>query len=305
MAIEAIDGRALMSAASVRNNVDLYVTAAERFNSDAEKLARLEARETQISIPESIYNVPIVRDTDELVRRAEIWLSAQGRLDAIEAGLGGRYTVLPLPNRRISHSQVFDAWTQASRSGDSEVMTWKRSSTFALRHPERQSAETPLGLGASRSLSEHVDFLAQWPADVLSGFDEETYEDIGNYKLAGTVYYDPVIDHAVRFVAIELAEDEPRLRSGSEELAALRGLQAQHPRLRSASLFEVGVLNQRFTTSFNYPNGFNDTFARAVELEKLVGECEDLPAAFIGEDGTARIGGIANIIEAPVRRAVA
>ncbi|HEX5744073.1 MAG TPA: hypothetical protein VFX84_01325 [Candidatus Saccharimonadales bacterium] len=213
---------------------------------------------------------------------------------------------MPLPNAPVSPKQILATWTRAGATERDEVMTWTRGSTLALRNPQFNSEETPLGSGASRSDSEHVKFLADWPADTLSGFDESVHE--AAYDPAGLPVpgFDPELDGAVRFVAVELAGEGPRLGSGTEEWAALRGLQSQHPRLRSASLFEVGVLNMKYTGGhpFNYPNGFNDTFARIVELEEQVGEFEDLPAAFIAEDGIARIGGIPNGTVAPLRRAV-
>lgn len=307
MAIEQIDGRSLIPAMSVHKNAGLYVAAAEALNEDLERLVRLQNQLTGAPIPDSADNVPVIRDSHELERRAQIWLSGEDRLDAIEAGLDGSYTVLPLPNRLLLREQIFDAWA-GLRNARNGVLSWDpgHGTRFVSEHPGLQSPDAPLSASTRRSPQEHLDFLSQWSTYVLCGFDQAVYDDEDNYLLAGTPHFDSRRDRAVRFVAIETAGEEPRLSSGSEELAALRGLQAEYPRVRSASLYEVGVLNQRYSTGipFNYPNGFNDTFARAVELGELVGEFDDVPAAFIGEDGSAHIGGIANAEVAPVRRAV-
>ena len=108
-------------------------------------------------------------------------------------------------------------------------------------------------------------FLKQWPADQLSGYDQRQSED------------------PVRFVAIETGYEADRQGDRDEQLRALKGVQARHPNVRSATIFEGGVLANRYSDETR-PD-WHDTYVRAIEVKPDSGGL--FPHAYVSVDGGA------------------
>ena len=108
-------------------------------------------------------------------------------------------------------------------------------------------------------------FLKQWPADQLSGYDQRQSED------------------PVRFVAIETGYEADRQGDRDEQLRALKGVQARHPNVRSATIFEGGVLANRYSDETR-PD-WHDTYVRAIEVKP--DSDGDFPGAYVRDGGEA------------------
>lgn len=113
-----------------------------------------------------------------------------------------------------------------------------------------------------------IAFLQQWPAGKLSGYNASSTDD-----------------SSVRFVAIETGYDSDRSGPREKQLAELRGVQADYPEVETASIFEGGVLANRYS---NNPNPrWPDAYVRAIEVP------EDgdgrIPNAGVNSDGKAYV----------------
>ena len=110
-------------------------------------------------------------------------------------------------------------------------------------------------------------FLKQWSADQLSGYDPSKAQE------------------PVRFVAIETGYEKLREGTGQDQLEVLERVQSRYPAVRSAAIFEGGVLANRYADEAN-PNWLH-ALVRAIELKPdSVGR---FPYADVS-DGRANVG---------------
>ncbi len=120
------------------------------------------------------------------------------------------------------------------------------------------------------SWSGRMEFLKNWPADLLSGIGPET--DEASFQIMPTAY------------------DKAREGTVGHQSGNLRVLQTDYSRLRVASIFDGAILALRY---MNQPRDWKDSYVRAINLKPVaVGSAGSVPDAYVDGDGYARVGSL-------------
>lgn len=193
-----------------------------------------------------------VTPAGEYRERAEDWLTesrivAAAQLPATDSR---PRLIIPRLNRPITTEEVVNSWKSAANG---KLWSWK----------------------------ERMQFLNNWSADQLSGYDlEQADED--------------------RLAVVPTAYDSDRTGTVAQQKAKLEVLQTQYPELDVATIFDGAVLARRY---MDQRRNWQDSYVRGIALAPAkLGGCDCVPGAdvygyddasvndsVVGYDGAARL----------------
>lgn len=188
--------------------------------------------------------IPVV-SPGELLDKAGAWLT-NTRVEAamqLPGDSNHPRLIIPRLSRPITHEEVMGSWQTAANG---KLWDW----------------------------SGRMEFLKNWTADELSG-------------------YDPEADDASRLVIVPTAYDEERRGTVAKQKANLEVLQADFPQLGVARIFDGAVIARRYKNGLiNHSNhNWQDTYVRAIDLEPTRVDARGyVPLANVSGGGVADVG---------------